>query len=261
MEATEGMEAMTDSDLQLVRALVAACTGAGDQEWWLNENDGGICCGPKGADALEVGYTDMNEADTALVLAAPVLVKKLVAEVAGLRQSLDDALGPHCTGCGHAIDPDVCWCGGTRGADGRSIHAEDHGFVPMGCDCARHPDDRDWKRAARDLRMLLRQATRNRDAAYAERDRLQSERDALTAQLAVTDKECDALCDERDRLQFERDNALRIVRESFALTSAAVEKQTAERIADDIEALGETAHPMIFKGVAERIRARAWRKP
>jgi len=37
-----------------------------------------------------------------------------------------------CSGCGHEIDPEVCWCGEPEGA-----HFAEHGFVPMGCDCGR----------------------------------------------------------------------------------------------------------------------------
>jgi hypothetical protein len=86
---------MTEEEINAAHALVSACTGSGDAEWWLNENDGGICCGPDGSEALEVGYTDMNEADTALVLAAPVLIKKLLAELrarAGAEQATMEAI-------------------------------------------------------------------------------------------------------------------------------------------------------------------------
>lgn len=39
-----------------------------------------------------------------------------------------------CDGCGAYVDPSVCWCGATHDQHGLS---ENHGFVPMGCECHR----------------------------------------------------------------------------------------------------------------------------
>ncbi len=43
---------------------------------------------------------------------------------------------PHikCKDCGEMIDPDTCWCGQPEKEHGQS---DNHGFVPMGCDCYR----------------------------------------------------------------------------------------------------------------------------
>jgi hypothetical protein len=70
---------MTPDEVAAAKALARAATGEGEFEWWVNENDGGICAGPV-VGAAEVGYTDMNENDSALVLAAPVLVLRLAVE-------------------------------------------------------------------------------------------------------------------------------------------------------------------------------------
>lgn len=42
--------------------------------------------------------------------------------------------GERCDGCGAKIDPGVCWCGSTSAEHGPH---ENHGFVPMGCECYR----------------------------------------------------------------------------------------------------------------------------
>jgi len=75
---------------------------------------------------------------------------RLKAENVELRQQIEDATGPHCSGCGNAIDPECCWCG-----DAPASHRWDdsHGFVPMGCDCSRA--DQDWKKLASALREQL----------------------------------------------------------------------------------------------------------
>ena len=89
-----------------------------------------------------------------------------------LRRELEEARGPHCTGCGNAIDPDVCHCG---------EYAKDHNQgsghspVPMGCDC--HRDDTDWRKVANTRGMLLWQARQRLlwlEAGLAESVKLQS---------------------------------------------------------------------------------------
>ena len=83
---------MTPGEISAIRSLVTACTGGGERQWWINEQDGGICCGPDGADVLEVGYTDMNEADTALVVSAPLTISRLLGEVERLGMERDESL-------------------------------------------------------------------------------------------------------------------------------------------------------------------------
>jgi hypothetical protein len=78
----------------------------------------------------------------------------LRAEVEQLSYAVEHELGPHCSSCGNAIDPDCCWCG----ADEKQHRNEEHGFVPMGCDCSRDPRDRDWMQTASALRENLWQA-------------------------------------------------------------------------------------------------------
>jgi len=47
--------------------------------------------------------------------------------------TLGDKRPPVCTGCGHEIDVDCCWCGNEREAHGH--HLSGHDFRPMGCVC------------------------------------------------------------------------------------------------------------------------------
>lgn len=54
-------------------------------------------------------------------------------DIAGLRQALDDLLGPHCTSCGSSIDPDICHCGEDVAAHAGGF--DSHAPVPMGCVC------------------------------------------------------------------------------------------------------------------------------
>ncbi len=98
-----------------------------------------------------------------------------------LEQALEAATGPHCPSCGNAIDPDTCWCG-----DACDRHYDPnvgHAFVTMGCDCARHPADRDWKKAARALRELAWQTA--------------NELERVKAQLAARDVPTCKTCGER----------------------------------------------------------------
>lgn len=47
-----------------------------------------------------------------------------------------------CDGCGAPIDPSVCWCGATCEDHGPF---ENHGFVPLGCECHRdRPHEGVW---------------------------------------------------------------------------------------------------------------------
>lgn len=39
-----------------------------------------------------------------------------------------------CSGCEQAIDPNTCWCGESKTKHG---DYDNHGFIPMGCDCNR----------------------------------------------------------------------------------------------------------------------------
>lgn len=54
---------------------------------------------------------------------------------------------------------------------------------------------------------------------------------------------------------------IRLVNESTTEMRNAVEASVTELIAADVEDLGRTTHPIIFKAVAQRIRSFAWRKP
>ncbi len=58
---------MTDDDIKRDRAIIDAAT---PDEWWINEYDGGICSGPNGPGAIEVGQVDFGSSDTAFLLAA-----------------------------------------------------------------------------------------------------------------------------------------------------------------------------------------------
>jgi hypothetical protein len=89
-------------------------------------------------------------------------LQSAIAEIDRMTADLEHATGPHCSSCGNAIDPDCCWCG----TEEKHHHAEEHGFVPMGCDCSRDPCDVDWRKIASNLRRLLwaRDATHEADA-------------------------------------------------------------------------------------------------
>jgi hypothetical protein len=78
-------------------------------------------------------------------------IRALLGHIAALQQRNDESEGSHCSSCGNAIDPDCCWCGTTA----PNHVGEEHGFVPMGCDCGRDPSERDWKRCANGVRRLL----------------------------------------------------------------------------------------------------------
>lgn len=82
-------------------------------------------------------------------------IRALNRDISGLRQSLDDATGPHCSSCGNAIDPDCCHCGDSEAGHGGY---DSHPFVPMGCVCGYH--EQDWKRQCGALRERLWAANR-----------------------------------------------------------------------------------------------------
>lgn len=89
-------------------------------------------------------------------------IDDLGREREAMQQQIDLALGPHCTSCGNPIDPDCCWCG-TAGESHLGI--DDHGFIPMGCDCGRY--ERDWKQIAKARGVLLWRTLAERDEARA----------------------------------------------------------------------------------------------
>lgn len=99
------------------------------------------------------------------------VVLSLIEDLRATRQALDAAEGPHCNGCGNAVDDDVCWCG-----DYIKSHGQGDGHTPvrMGCDCSRDPRDVDWPKVASGLRARLWAATKGGDKLKAEVGRLRS---------------------------------------------------------------------------------------
>jgi len=77
-----------------------------------------------------------------------------------LGQELSEARGHHCPGCGNAVDPEVCHCGGLVVDHG---HHDGHSPVPMGCGC--HAEVTDWERVAQVRGLLCWRAKLDRDAA------------------------------------------------------------------------------------------------
>lgn len=124
------------------------------------------------------------EEDAAFCAAARTAIPAYEAALAAAEQASDMALGPHCTGCGNAIDPEWCWCG--DGPESKHFD-ETHGFIPMGCDCARA--DRDWKKLA---------TSRGETLWTTEKDRAD-----LAAKLAAMTAARDEACDIADRLEEE----------------------------------------------------------
>lgn len=56
-----------------------------------------------------------------------------IARAKGWWDSWDEGPWVICPGCGSYIDPECCGCGSPR----FSHHSQDHGFIPLGCDCYR----------------------------------------------------------------------------------------------------------------------------
>lgn len=124
---------------------------------------------PHDPSAREIARLDaqLATARAELVTLAETLATTQV-QLADAQQALDMAIGPHCSGCGNSIDPECCWCGDGPAA---THYDETHGFIPMGCDCAR--GDRDWKKAASALReqtWQLRKALRAALAVWCPKD-------------------------------------------------------------------------------------------
>ncbi len=76
-----------------------------------------------------------------------------------LQQELELAIGPHCTRCGNAIDPDMCHCGDY--VKQHDPQQDGHMAVPMGCTCGYA--DPDWKQLAKTRGELLWQKCRELD--------------------------------------------------------------------------------------------------
>lgn len=105
---------------------------------------------------------DMYAKDVRLAASATWMLVAAADEIDGLRQSLDEAIGPHCSSCGNAIDPAVCWCGDGPAAQ----HCDEtHPFIPMGCDCSRA--ERDWQKVATARGERLWQTQRELEALTA----------------------------------------------------------------------------------------------
>lgn len=86
-------------------------------------------------------------------------------KIAELEEAITLAAGPHCSGCGFAIDPDVCHCGTPSQSHGNVLD-EGHGFVPAGCGCGyANLDEHTLKLSASGLRQQLWRARRRKDAA------------------------------------------------------------------------------------------------
>jgi len=111
---------------------------------------------PKRLDELElkivVEQGDLTGTQVTWILA----IKAQRPQVADLQLTLEEVTGPHCSSCGNAIDPTVCWCG----APSTGHRGDEHSFVPSGCTCGYGPPttQAEWMRVVNNLREQLHQA-------------------------------------------------------------------------------------------------------
>jgi len=133
----------------------------------LHLADAKIVAQRQALDAAAIVLREVSQELDAAHLAGAALVAerdRLAQEAAALRSELEMSSGPYCSSCGNAIDPDCCWCG----TEAKHHRGEEHGFVPVGCDCGRDPEATDWRTIASNLRRLLWQERIAREADATE---------------------------------------------------------------------------------------------
>lgn len=115
--------------------------------------------------ALRAGeITDRHRIADACAAVAAHGAREMGWHIADAERSLADALGPHCSSCGNAIDEDWCHCGSAVAGHGRG---DGHAPVPMGCTCGYDGMERDWKKIAETRHLIAWQLRSERDAALA----------------------------------------------------------------------------------------------
>jgi hypothetical protein len=133
-----------------------AQAGADDRKPTLAERREALGFREPSADERRAALESILDTSTSLATPAPALtaerVRSVVREAAlrhlstasdGTANAIADRAAerlcgavPVCPSCHNEIDPDCCHCG----VELARHRGEEHGFVPMGCDCGREPD-------------------------------------------------------------------------------------------------------------------------
>lgn len=113
--------------------------------------------------ALRAGeLTDRRRIADACAAVAAHGARELERHAHAAERSLADALGPHCSDCGNAIDEDWCHCGSAVAGHGQG---DGHAPVPMGCTCGYDGMERDWKKIAEARHLIAWRLRDERDSA------------------------------------------------------------------------------------------------